>query len=218
MSNKAEFEALVRGPTPPRVLGTAKVAQTLQQARKAGDPIDPARDTPLNESVPTLATMTRGALNVLDDNPQGLFLMVEGGAIDWANHDNLPGRMIQEQCGFFEAIEAVVQWVESHSNWNDTLLILTADHETGLLWGPESEAVPFDPVVDHGQGRMPGLRYNSKSHTNSLIPLFAKGAGSERFLGLVAGVDPVRGSYVTNTAVFEVMRGALAVRSAASER
>ncbi|MCY2990440.1 MAG: alkaline phosphatase [Planctomycetota bacterium] len=217
VSTKAEFEALARGPTPQRVLGTAQVAQTLQQVRTAGNPHDPAHDAPLNESVPTLATMTRGALNVLDDNPQGLFLMVEGGAIDWANHNNQPGRMIQEQSGFFEAIEAVVQWVESHSNWQDTLLILTADHETGLLWGPKSDTEPFDPLLDHGQGQLPGLRYNSKSHTNSLVPLFVKGAGSEHFASLVVGVDPVRGSYVTNTAVFEVMHRSMLMRSVASE-
>ena len=56
---------------------------------------------------------------------------------------------------------------------------------------------------------MPGLKYNSKTHTNSLVPLWARGAGSEAFAECITGTDPVRGAYVTNTAVFQVMRRAL---------
>ena len=39
--------------------------------------------------------MTRAAINCLDDNPNGFYLMIEGGAIDWANHGNLPARMMR---------------------------------------------------------------------------------------------------------------------------
>ena len=74
--------------------------------------------------------------------------------------------------------------------------------------GPDSKQQAFDPIVDHGAGQMPGLAYNFKSHSNSLVPLFTKGVGSEAFTGWVVGTDPVRGPYVTNTAVAEVMRQA----------
>ena len=239
VSTKAEFEALLNAPTPRRILGTAQVAQTLQQARSAAKvaktttdasdtteqdtstaaPPGPPYKQPFLTTVPSLKTMTLGALRVLEANPQGLFLMVEGGAIDWANHNNQAGRMIEEQVSFVETIEAVVTWVETHSNWDETLLIITADHETGLLWGPDSKQQAFDPLVDHGAGQLPGLAYNFKSHTNSLVPLFAKGAGSGAFTGLVVGTDPVRGPYVTNTAVAEVMRRAFtAAKPAAAEK
>lgn len=209
VSAKAEFEALVRGPTPPRVVGTAQVAQTLQKARRGGKPGSPAYDEPLLATVPSLTTMTAAALNVLDENPQGMFLMIEGGAIDWANHDHQPGRMIEEQLAFLETIEAVVAWIEAHGNWEETLLVLTADHETGLLWGPDSDTQFFAPLADRGPRNLPGLKYHSKNHTNSLVPLFAKGAGSDWFASHPAGVDPVRGTYVDNSTVFAALRAAL---------
>ncbi|MFZ5832660.1 MAG: alkaline phosphatase [Planctomycetota bacterium] len=209
VSTKAEFEALVSGPTPAKVLGTAQVGETLQQARAGKDTSDPATDTPLNQNVPDLAIMSQGALNVLDNNPKGLFLMIEGGAIDWANHQNQGGRMVQEQIDFVRAVEAVVEWVNANSNWDETLVILTADHETGLLLGPDSDTEPFAPIVDHGPGQMPGLKYHSKNHSNSLVPLYARGAASERLAELVVGRDPVYGPYVDNTGVAMVILEAL---------
>jgi len=209
VSTKSEFEALATGPTPPRVLGTVQVRTTLRQAREGKDTGDPAKETPVNPDLPDLPLMVRAAINVLDENPQGFFLMVEGGAVDWANHSNQPARMIQEHMDFIAAVETVVKWIESKSKWEETLLILTADHETGLIWGPESDVKAFEPIVDNGKGVMPGFRYNAKSHSNSLVPLYAKGAGSERFASRVAGKDPVRGDYVDNTTVVAVITEAM---------
>ena len=209
VSTKAEFEALVSGPTPPKVLGTAQVGETLQQSRDVKDASDPAKDTPLNKTSPDLATMSRAAMNVLDNNHKGFFLMIEGGAVDWANHRNQAGRMIQEQIDFVRAVEAVEQWVNAHGNWQETLVILTADHETGLIWGPDSDAKPFDPIVDHGAGQMPGLKYHTHGHSNSLVPLYARGAGSEHLAEMVVGRDPVREPYVDNIRVAKVMLDAV---------
>jgi len=209
VSTKAEFEALLTGPAPAKVLGTAQVYTTLQQARAGAKTDDPAGDTPLSAGLPDLALMSRAALRVLDNKPHGFFLMIEGGAVDWANHRNQPGRMIQEQIDFVQAVEAVVQWVEANSNWDETLLILTADHETGLLWGPKSDEVPFDGIVDNGAGKMPGLKYHLKTHSNSLVPLYARGPGSEALAKRPAGKDPVRGPYVDNTTVAQVLQSAV---------
>ncbi len=208
VSMKAEFAALASGPTPRRIVGTAQVATTLQQARQ-GTAEDPAADTPLNANVPDLVTMLRGAINVVDDNPRGFLLFIEGGAIDWAAHKKDACRMIEEQLAFVAAIEAAVAWIETHSNWDETLLIITADHETGLIWGPQSDTIPFDPIVDQGPHRMPKLRFNSKNHTNSLIPVYAKGIGSQWLSRLVVGIDPVYGPYVDNTGVSQVLRSAV---------
>lgn len=215
VSTKAEFEALCEGDVPEKVLGTAQAATTLQQARaKIGDK-HPDEDTPLNANVPTLVTMTRGALNVLGRNPNGFFLMIEGGAVDWANHNNMPGRTIQEQIDFHLAIDTVVEWVETHSNWEETLVVITSDHETGLLWGPQSDKQPFQPLVDNGPGKIPGLMYHSKKHSNSLVPLFARGVGAESLNTLVVGNDPVFGAYVDNTSITKVLRAA--IESAAAQ-
>lgn len=210
ISTTAEFESLISGPAPSRVLGTARVGTTLQQARRRAAGDHPDQDSPLNTGVPSLATMVRGALNVLDDNPQGLFLAVEGGAVDWAAHKNNADRMIEEQVDFVRAVEAVVDWVQANSNWDETLLIITSDHETGLLWGPQSDTVPFDPIVDQGPGRLPQMRFNSKNHTNSLVPVYARGAGSDKLAMFVVGDDPVRGPYVDNTGAAQVLLHAVA--------
>ena len=86
VQDKAAFESLTTGPTPGKVVGVAQVATTLQQARGGYGPFDVPFGDPFNPNVPSLQTMTRAALNVLDDNPQGLFLSIEGGAVDWASH------------------------------------------------------------------------------------------------------------------------------------
>ena len=206
VSTRAEFEALLSGPVPRRVLGTVQVAQTLQAVRGDIKPDALPYDVPLIASVPTLADMSLGALRVLSDNPCGFYLMIEGGAVDWANHKRHAGRMIEEQSDFNRAVQAVVDWVETNSNWNETVLILTADHETGKLWGPDSEAKPFDPIVDHGIGKLPGLHYNSSSHTNSLVPVYARGDAAIFLVERVRGSDPVRGPYLSNSDIGQVLQ------------
>jgi alkaline phosphatase len=87
--------------------------------------------------------------------------------------------------------------VNTHSNWNETLVIVTGDHETGFLWGED----PFTPVVDRGIGNLPIMKFNSPDHTNSLIPFFAKGAGSELYHNFADEQDSVRGSYIQNSEI-----------------
>jgi len=215
---REEFAALCSGNPPRKVVGTAPVATTLQVARSGGAPNDPPFDDPLIDSVPNLAMMTEGALNILDDNPRGFFLMVEGGAVDWANHARHLGRMIEEQIDFLQAVEVVVRWVEKHSNWSETLVIITADHETGLLWGPNSAEKPFEPLGDRGAGQMPLAYYNSKGHSNSLVPLMARGFAAERFRQEIVGEDPRYGAYVDNTAIFRVIAQALGLDRSLSEQ
>ncbi len=203
----SEFEALANGPTPKRVIGLAQVKSTLQQKRSGDSSI--AFAVPFNQNVPTLAQMTKAAINVLDDDPNGLFLMVEGGAIDWAGHDNQSGRMIEEEIDFNKAVEAVLEWVSSNSNWDETLVIVTGDHETGYLTGPDSgkkESGPvWNPLINNGQGKMPGMQWNSKDHTNSLIPFFAKGSGADLFKDAAANTDSRRGNYIDNTDIAKVI-------------
>ena len=212
IQSRSEFQALGEGNTPKRVLGVAQVASTLQQKRTSVVN-DPAKEvvgqTPLTTTVPTLAEMTRAALNVLDNNPNGLFLMVEGGAIDWASHGNQLGRMIEETTDFIGAIEAVSAWVEANSNWDETLVIVTADHETGYLNGIGSDP-QWKPIKGNGKGQMPGAKWFHKSHTNSLVPLYVRGAGQNAFKKVLNHSDPKRGKYLDNTDIAKIVKSLMA--------
>jgi alkaline phosphatase len=199
-----EFRALQKGTTPARVLGCPKVYSTLQQGRtmKNGETKDsPPFVTPFIATVPTLVEMVGGALNVLDNNPKGFFVMIEGGATDWASHSNQKGRLIEEMKGFNEAVNFVVGWVNNHSNWDETLVIVTSDHESGFLWGGD----PFIPVKDKGEGILPGMKFNSSDHTNSLIPFFAKGTGSQFYRNYADEQDSVRGPFIQNSEIAQLI-------------
>jgi alkaline phosphatase len=108
---------------------------------------------------------------------------------------------------------AVVGWVETHSRWEDTLLIVTSDHETGYITGPGSgKELPdgdlsktWEPLINKGKGKVPEMEWHHDYHTNSLVPLFAKGYGSERFATLADETDPVHGLYLDNTEIGHLM-------------
>lgn len=82
---------------------------------------------------PTLADMTAAALKVLETNRAGFWLMVEAGDVDWANHDNNIDNSIGAVNSGDAAVKTITDWVEQHSNWNDALLIVTADHGHYLI-------------------------------------------------------------------------------------
>jgi len=225
----SDFRSLMDGETPKRVLGIPKVYETLQCRRSpfTDRNFDGKKDTkdavladdiykdPFNPNVPSLQEMVSGALNVLDNNNKGFFLMVEGGAIDWASHSNVFARMIEEEIEFNKAVEAVVKWIETKSSWNETLLIVTGDHETGYLTGPNSGPDKDDPndsikpvwnpLINNGKGKFPGYEWHSTGHTNSLVPIYAKGAGSDLLKKYADELDPVRGAYIDNTEIAKVM-------------
>lgn len=214
IQSRFQFERLAHmKKAPARVCGTARAATTLQQSRD-GDGQAPPYTVPMNANVPDLRTMTKGALNVLDANRKGFFLMIEGGAVDWAGHGNQPGRLIEEQIDFNQSVDAVVRWVERNSSWDETLVIVTADHETGYLWGPGSGADAsgngtWMPLVSNGEDAVPGMQWNSSDHTNSLVPFFAKGPAAKEFRAVARRVDPQRGRYLDNTAIADTIFSAM---------
>ncbi|MBW3597274.1 MAG: alkaline phosphatase, partial [Planctomycetes bacterium] len=77
---------------------------------------------------PTLADMTRAALTVLENDPDGFWLMVEPGDVDWANHDNNLDNSIGAVLSGDDAFCAIIEWVEARDAWDDTAVIVTADH------------------------------------------------------------------------------------------
>ena len=178
---------------PEKLLIVPKVYRTLQQKRPAaGDArlAAPGEDSPL-PGLPTLAELTLAALNAVDDDEDGFFLMVEGGAVDWAMHDNQLGRMIEEYEDFDAAVTAIVAYLDagtSGHSWADTLVIVTADHDH-LLFGPDGDAAAYQPVEDRGPGVLPGHRWLFDHHSNQLVPLFARGPGAAEAVALADLVD-----------------------------
>ncbi len=199
IQTRDEFKQLASGNTPRRILGVPMVNTTLRQARTSISEHTLPFQTQINESIPTLEEMTRAALNVLNQNSKGFFVMIEGGAIDWASHSNQTDRLIEEQTDFNNAINAVVEWVEKNSNWNETLVIITADHETGYISGPGEPSPRYPNLVNNGKGNLPGLQWNSEDHTNKLVPFYAKGPGAEQFRFFARENDPVYGPFIQNT-------------------
>lgn len=198
------IKALAQGDTPQRVFGLVPVIDTLQ-ANRGGDKNAPAFAVPFTPNMPTMADLMRSALNVLGKNPKGFFLMGEGGAVDWASHANAPGRMIEEQIDFDNAVAATAAWIEAHSSWEETLLIVTADHECGYVVGPGSDP-EWKPIENRGQGVMPGFEFKSTGHTNQLVPLFAKGAGADGFDRYLHGEDKRLGKFTDNADIAKVVR------------
>ena len=72
--------------------------------------------------------MAIAALQVLGASEKGFWLLIEPGDVDWANHNNNIDDSIGAVLSGEAAFEAVTEWVENNSSWDDTALIVTADH------------------------------------------------------------------------------------------
>ena len=190
-------------PTPKRMAIVPAVGDTLQQERTSPDrdgngKIDhrDAREAapfedPLTPGLPTLAEMTLATLNAVDDDADGFVLIVEGGAPDWASHDNQLGRAIEEYLGFDAAIRAVVAYLEAGTNghtFDNTLVVVTADHDH-MLFGPDAATVAFEAVQDRGPGVLPGHRWMFNAHSNLPVAVFSRGAGGGRIAPLATKSD-----------------------------
>jgi alkaline phosphatase len=229
ISSVDEFRAMADGSAIPdgRVMGLAQTGDTLQANRNR--PADPANisvergnasGVPFNENVPTLVEMTAGAINYLSRNPNGFFLMVEGGAVDWMAHGNNTARIIEEQVDFDRSVAWAIDWVNSFSNWDETLLIVLTDHGNGMPMGPNSNTIPFEPIEGRGKGVLPGVLWHYGTHTNENTLLWAKGAGSELLYDQVVGVDRGLvdflgfndGRYIDNTGIYPVLLAAMSAQ------
>lgn len=134
---------------------------------------DAAQATPdPYDTLPHLREMTQAALDLLGEDPDGLFLMVEGGRIDHAGHDNDIERNIFEAVEFDKAAKTVIDWASTRP---DTLVIVTADHETGGLSVDACGA----------KGEIPTVSWSSDTHTSTNVRYYAKGPVATRLSGTI---------------------------------
>lgn len=123
------------------------------------------------ESLPLLAEATQKAIQKLTNaSSKGFFLMVEGAKVDYAGHANyLPGSVL-ETLSFDQAVAEALRFTDQNG---ETLVIVTADHETGGL-----------TLVDGNlEKRKVTARYMTDDHTPIMPPVFAYGPGSSKFCG-----------------------------------
>ena len=82
---------------------------------------------------PTLADMTEAALEVLSSDDGPFWIMIEAGDVDWANHSHNLDASIGAVNSGDKAVKAVTDWVEKHSNWDESVMVLTGDHGHYLI-------------------------------------------------------------------------------------
>jgi alkaline phosphatase len=143
------------------------------------------------ETVPSLTEMTAKAIDVLSRNEAGFILMVEGGRIDHAEHEN----NIVDALGDFLAFDAVVDYLLEYQEKNpDVTVIVTSDHDCG---GPAITAAQGGyggyPNIDQyhtlDEESCPVVRWVSGDHTATMVPVFAIGPGHEKFSGIIDNTD-----------------------------
>ena len=132
---------------------------------------------------PSLEEMTRTAIAVLSKNPAGFFLMVEGGQIDWASHSNEAHNVIADVIEFDEAVAAAMGYAE---NDPETLIIVTADHETG---GMSVDLNSSGLLDEDGPFSMPDgtpfyVNWSTSSHTDANVPTSSRGFSSDMLDGV----------------------------------
>lgn len=116
------------------------------------------------------------AIEMLSRNPKGFAMMIEGSQIDWACHNNDSLYLRAELADFELMLHAVLDWAEKDGN---TLVVVTADHETGGLTLPDGD-------IEEG---INNFRFHWGNHTGCMVPVFAYGPGAERFSGIQQNTD-----------------------------
>ena len=132
-----------------------------------------------------LVKATQTALQIVKQQPKGFFVMIEGSQIDWGGHANNTQYVTSEMIDFDEAIGEALRFAQADKN---TLVIVTADHETGgmtLLAGNTAVG-----TIE--------AKFTTGGHTGVMVPVFAYGPGAEAFNGIYP-----------NTAIYEKMMQAL---------
>lgn len=136
----------------------------------------PDHNKPMPDRGEMLVPSTQTAIKLLAQGKKGFFLMVEGSEIDFIAHENKTTGVVLEMLDFDRAIGAALKFAASNG---ETLVIVTADHETGGM------------TINGGdlQSGKVVAKYSTQGHTGVAVPIFAFGPGAEQFTGFMENTD-----------------------------
>jgi len=123
-----------------------------------------------------LPKATSKAIQILKKSPEGFFLMVEGSQIDWGGHNNDIDYITNEVIDFDNAVKKAIDFAAADE---ETLVIVTADHECGGLGLNNRDFETGN--IDAG--------FTTVGHTGVMVPVFAYGPRSEKFIGIYDNTD-----------------------------
>jgi len=129
----------------------------------------------------SLSALTKQALRILSTQKQSFILLVEGSQIDWGGLNNDRDFMLSEFQDFDNAVGVGIEFAKSTPN---TVLLVTGDHETGGVYVKERDAKSKDRAL-FVDGKEPRLKFASKDHTATMVPLFVMGESSTRLKGII---------------------------------
>jgi alkaline phosphatase len=166
---------------------------------------------------PSLAVMAVAAARLMSAAPGGFFLMAEQGDIDWANHENDLPRMVGAVCSLDEAVRAVEAWVDEPGDgvdWGNTLLIVTADHATGIPRFSQSAAFAAGEVPARTGSAIPyswtyaggSVSYSTGGHGNELVTVAARGDRASEILEALVGKGRPGTRIIDDTDIYLAMR------------
>ncbi|MDD5876645.1 MAG: alkaline phosphatase [Prevotellaceae bacterium] len=134
-------------------------------------------DTPLpDERGDLLARASLKGIELLNQNRNGFFMMVEGSQLDDYGHFNQLDLLMKETLDFDQTIGKMMKWAAQDG---ETLVVVTADHETGGLTLVEG---------NKDEGKVTCC-FSTKSHSGVMVPVYAFGPGSEQFSGIMENTD-----------------------------
>lgn len=135
------------------------------------------KDTPLpDERGDLLARASMKGISLMNQNKNGFFMMIEGSQLDDYGHFNQLDLLMKETLDFDQTVGEMMKWAAKDG---ETLVVVTADHETGgltLVNGNKDE------------GRVECC-FSSKDHTGAMVPVYAFGPGAENFTGIFENTD-----------------------------
>lgn len=134
-------------------------------------------DTPLpDERGDLLARASIAGMNLLNQNKNGFFMMVEGSQLDDYGHFNQLDMLMKETLDFDQTFGSIIKWAAEDG---ETLVVVTADHETGGMTVLDG---------DYKEGRVE-VNFSTKNHSGTMVPVYAFGPGSENFSGFMDNTD-----------------------------
>jgi alkaline phosphatase len=142
-------------------------------------------------TLPTLPEMTLQALKVLDNDPDGFYVFIEHEGTDTYSHSNDSTNMVRSLAELSDAVQTAVNWVddpETGADWDNTLIVVVGDHETGGISG----------VVNNGAGVVPSITWTTTGHTQTPVSVYARGAGAAQ----------ITGAQIDNTDIFNLLNPA----------